>query len=135
MNEFVKDGVNGRLVNVKEFRGRPDGYYWPLSIIDEYSLMECMGTYIANPSNLLVHRAGAFEYAHRNLDWRKNSRELNAWICNQTIRSFANDAQLRAMIPKIRKYDSLKNPLPWEWTGRGMVRILKQLYRRVRNFL
>ena len=37
MNEFVND-TNGKLIKVKKLIARPDGYYWPLSIVNEADL-------------------------------------------------------------------------------------------------
>lgn len=34
MNKFVQDGVNGKLVKVKRFQKRQDGYYWPEAYVD-----------------------------------------------------------------------------------------------------
>ena len=76
MNEFVND-TNGKLIKVKKLIARPDGYYWPLSIVDETDLAEKMKYYIENKKNLDYFSKKARESAENNLNVYKNFSKLN----------------------------------------------------------
>jgi len=77
MNEFVKDGVNGLLVRVKEKRTRKDSYYWPESIVDIGDLTRAMQVYIDDKGLLALHKKQARKSAETRLDWMKNAAELS----------------------------------------------------------
>jgi len=77
MNEFVKDGVNGFLVDVEKFLGREDGYYWPESYCNLESLIEKMQLFVNQDSNFLLEfKKKTLNYAINELDWIKNSENL-----------------------------------------------------------
>ncbi|MFZ2405404.1 MAG: glycosyltransferase family 4 protein [Methylobacter sp.] len=80
MNEFVKNGVNGLLVRVKETRMRKDGYYWPEKIADWKDLAEKMQRYVNDKDLLSRHKRQARETAETKLDWMKNAKELGSEI-------------------------------------------------------
>lgn len=76
MNEFVKDNVNGKLVDVESVHRRSDGYYWPLTVCSEAKLTEAMQWYIQNRSLLPDLKRKARKHAESVLDWNKNAGEL-----------------------------------------------------------
>ncbi|GGA98273.1 glycosyltransferase [Macrococcus hajekii] len=51
MNEVIDERV-GRLVKVKEFTCRADAYYWPLSIVEQDSLISQLQFFVDNRSRL-----------------------------------------------------------------------------------
>lgn len=77
MNEFVVDSYNGRLVKVERFVSRPDGYYWPQSIVSLESLVEALQWYVTNPTLVKEHGENGRYYALKELNWEVNSRSIN----------------------------------------------------------
>lgn len=63
------DEANGRLVKVKKQIAREDGYYWPLSIIDQDSLYQQMDYYINCSMELPALRQQIRERAIKELTW------------------------------------------------------------------
>jgi 1,2-diacylglycerol 3-alpha-glucosyltransferase len=80
MNEFVIDGYNGKLIKVARLKGRPDGYYWPESIVCIDSLHTIMQFYVDNPRYILEHGDNAINYVKEARDWKKNSSELPSLV-------------------------------------------------------
>jgi 1,2-diacylglycerol 3-alpha-glucosyltransferase len=76
MNEFVQDGVNGRLARVSRYIARPDGYYWPESICDCEHLSAIMQEYAGNPKLVSEHQRQSRQQATVSLDWRTNAHNL-----------------------------------------------------------
>jgi 1,2-diacylglycerol 3-alpha-glucosyltransferase len=76
MNEFVSDGVNGRLVKVSRYLARPDAYYWPESVCDVKQLETQMQEYVDKPENVVEHRMQARQKAIANFDWKFNAAHL-----------------------------------------------------------
>jgi len=76
MNEFVKEGINGKLIKIEKFISRDDGYYWPMSIPEKESLAESMNYYIENKNKIDTYKEKAREYAEKNLDWQKNKKQI-----------------------------------------------------------
>ena len=77
MNEFVKDGVNGLLVSVKETRMREDSYYWPEKIACIDDLARKMQVYVDDRDVLAIHKRQCREFAETRLNWMKNASELS----------------------------------------------------------
>lgn len=89
MNEFVKDGYNGKLVTVDKFLGRVDGYYWPESICSIKSISEKINYFSENKELLEKYKSQARNYATSYLNWTLNAKELpcifsNALKCKST---------------------------------------------------
>jgi len=82
MNEFVKHGVNGRLVPVSQLIARSDGYYWPQCFVSQESLFIQMNWYIENLANLASFKKQARDRAEQHLDWSKNAVELGNLLTN-----------------------------------------------------
>jgi len=77
MNEFIIDGYNGFLINVERSIARPDGYYWPESIVSPVHLADLMQRYVDDPLLIDKHKSGSIEFSVNNLSWQRNSCELN----------------------------------------------------------
>ncbi len=105
MNEFVVQGVNGRLVTVEEFRCRADNYYWPMSICSEDELSNAMQWYVDNMERLAEFKKQARLYAEKNLDWKRNSIELSDMIQEVTPLKSMNDDLIKTAID----YENMKN--------------------------
>jgi len=109
MNEFVYNGENGILVDVKEFCSRPDGYYWPESICDENSLENAFKFYVDHPEQVISQGAVARSIAVKKLDWDKNADFIAGWVKNQRkITSYAN-TRLDVLAQKAILYDYSHN--------------------------
>lgn len=76
MNEFIRDGLNGKLIKVEKTQERSDGYYWPESEINTAHLATLMNYYLENINVLEGHKQRALDYASTNLSWQKNSEDL-----------------------------------------------------------
>ena len=72
MNEFGEEPFALRA-KVNKHISREDAYYWPLSIVDEDDLCECMLYFIQNADRLSEMKNAARDYAIQKLDWSKNS--------------------------------------------------------------
>ena len=77
MNEFVKENINGKLVDVVDTYFREDGYFWPQLKIDNNSLITALEYYISEKNNILQFKIAAREYAKANLNWKDRLNEIN----------------------------------------------------------
>lgn len=84
MNEVVNNNV-GYLVDVDYFRSRSDGYYWPLSIIDQHSLIEAMNFYINKRSELNTLKSIARKEALYKWKWSDRKEEIKNIFENTKI--------------------------------------------------
>lgn len=75
MNELV-DSTRGRLVSVKKHISRSDGYYWPLSFVDDKSLLSAMEEYISSPDKVSMQKKAAREFALKYLTITKCQKKL-----------------------------------------------------------
>lgn len=80
MNEFVREGDNGRLVAVEALRRRDDNYYWPEAQCEVASLAAAMQWYVDHQQELPQLRTQARAYAEAQLDWQQNAAPLGAWL-------------------------------------------------------
>jgi len=76
MNEFVSDGINGKLIDVKLQKPRRDGYFWKESEIDVDHLVQLLEFYISNIDSMDRYKDDAYHFAQNNLSWTKNSKGL-----------------------------------------------------------
>ena len=77
MNEFVKENINGKLVDVVDTYFREDGYFWPQLKIDNNSLITALEYYISEKNNILQFKIAARQYAKANLNWKDRLNEIN----------------------------------------------------------
>jgi glycosyltransferase involved in cell wall biosynthesis len=117
MNEFVEEGVNGRLVAVEKYQRRADNYYWPESICSEASLAKAMQHYIDHYDRIDEYRAGARRYAEERLDWKKNSGCL-ADAIGSMPRSDRIDPALRQSIVRYEQSRSTSRLSPHYWLNK-----------------
>lgn len=103
MNEFVQDGYNGKLVKVKEYLGRHDGYYWAESIVDENSLIEAMNFFLLNPEKIDEFKKKARESALKNLNWQNNAKDLSS-ILKRVVKEYKYDCD-KNIVELVKKYE------------------------------
>jgi 1,2-diacylglycerol 3-alpha-glucosyltransferase len=110
MNEFVVNNYNGRLVQVSRFISRPDGYYWPQSIVSLDSLVSAMQWYIINKDKVVEHGSNGRLFALKELTWEANSSELNNTLQiiveSKVSRKIASELLLKSVIIDRRLYPS-----------------------------
>ena len=126
MNEFVRHGENGLLIPVKEYRARPDGYYWPESLCDEEALIDAMRQYMCDPQKVVDHGSRARALAEQELDWERNAADLGAWIARQRRRT----ADFAALSRRCASYDRINSPTPLQQMMLGGY----SLYQFLRSF-
>lgn len=102
MNEVVDDEINGKLVDVEEFHSRSDGYYWPLSLCEEKSLISSMQYYIDNLKYLEKFKKQARDYAVHELNLEERFKTINE-IFEDSINYNFDDKLYKQIIAKERK--------------------------------
>jgi 1,2-diacylglycerol 3-alpha-glucosyltransferase len=100
MNEFVKTGVNGTLVEVEKFVSRSDGYYWPQSICKHDNLVSALQKYVDNPGLIKSQSGNAIEFAKNKLDWSKNRDMLLEIFENCKLKNREVDFSLLTLLKK-----------------------------------
>jgi len=106
MNEFVKQDVNGRLLDVNGTYFREDGYFWPQIKIDYNSLVNALKYYINEKNNILRFKIAAREYAKANLNWEDRLEEIN-YVFNNVVND--NSTKIFNDIKLYEKKNLLKN--------------------------
>ena len=76
LNEIINNEI-GRLVNVDLIRCRKDAYYWPLSIVEETSLISSMQYYIDNHNKINDYKLKARKFAEQELNIRDRFDRVN----------------------------------------------------------
>ena len=102
MNEFVKEGINGKLIEVSAQEKRKDGYYWNESIIDIKSLTKHLNFYCENIKSMEKFKDQSYNYAKTYLNWEVNSKELLK-IVNEVANLPLIDKDL--VVEKIEEYE------------------------------
>ncbi|EWH14544.1 glycosyl transferase [Cellulophaga geojensis KL-A] len=102
MNEFVKKDISGRLVKVDSVEKRSDNYFWSQSIISVDSLKKEMLYYIVNREKIGLFKKKARNYALENLDWVKNTSEINDYILSLKKNKDINKSEI---IKNIKDYE------------------------------
>ena len=108
MNEVIDESV-GRLVKVERNYAREDAYYWPMSVCDKNSLINCMEDYIFNQEILEEQQRNAREKALSEFDWKKHSKELSDIFEKAIIRKVDNN--LFDVITKVKFGRKIKDKL------------------------
>lgn len=99
MNEFIKHGSNGRLVEVERYIARSDGYYWPQAIVSISSLTEQMQWYVDNAALLPQLKTQARNHAENHFDWSKNTDQLcDLFNLNRRTPDLNHDIQVIKLI-------------------------------------
>jgi 1,2-diacylglycerol 3-alpha-glucosyltransferase len=124
MNEFVIDGFNGKLIIVDKLYGRPDGYYWPESIINIDNLTSIMQFYVDNPDQIITHSRNAINYINDYRDWNKNASELPS-----LINKFKKYNLKTGIEKRMFNQDLLDNPSPFQMIIIAFKRMIKSLKR------
>lgn len=122
MNEFVKDGWNGLLIDVESYRGRLDAYYWAESHCDVSSLTSKMQMLIDDPLLVARMKNQSRNYALEQLDWDKNSMLLAE--CMETILYAEPNYDVDDSLKASALYDSYSS-------RRLGVRFDKRVFRKV----
>jgi 1,2-diacylglycerol 3-alpha-glucosyltransferase len=135
MNEFVQHDINGILVDVKEFRGRPDGYYWAESICDEDDLLNAMQLYLGNPDLIITHGKNARNLAERNLSFQKNSEFLSNWISQRYLSKNNCYDNNQFLFKRAMFYDRHRSPTPTQRILIGFKRLLTQVLVMLGHFI
>lgn len=76
MNEVINHDV-GYLVEVEKMYSRSDGYYWPLSICNEESLIHAMKFYVDHQNDLESYRKKARLEAVEKYNWSDRKEEIH----------------------------------------------------------
>lgn len=118
MNEFIRDGANGRLVNVEGFLRRGDDYYWPEARPSVASLTAAMQWYVDHAAELPGLKRAARAYAEEHLDWSRNSKALAEAL--PRLRRVVRGPSHRRLIEEVREYERRANRA----YGRLMIRTL-----------
>jgi len=103
MNEFVIHGQNGWLVEVREFRRRADGYYWPESLCSQAALTEAMQWFVDNVQLLGEYKRRARDYAETHLDWQKNAENLSELLTG--VSPHRDQCQLSELMRTVARYE------------------------------
>jgi len=78
MNEFVIEGINGLLINVTNYLGREDGYYWAESQVDIDHLTYQMQNIVEKGHQFLNElKKSTLDYAQTHLCWENNAKGLD----------------------------------------------------------
>lgn len=76
MNEVINSDV-GYLVEIDYFKSRSDGYYWPLSIIKEDSLIDGMNFFAENINIIKQMKKKARKQALEKWNWKDRKKRVN----------------------------------------------------------
>ncbi len=132
MNEFVKDGVNGKLVKVESQTKRKDGYYWKESVVDIDDLAKQMQFFIDNLEDIETLKDNSYKYAQDKLSWQKNSIQLTDIILevsktDKNVNKCINDEILKYEASRGYWY-YLANTKLYQNTKRKLLNIKKRLF-------
>ena len=122
MNEFVIDGFTGKLIKVDKYNGRPDGYYWPESLVNIDSLCNMMQYYVDSPDQIQIHGTNAIKYINEIRNWDKNASELPSLISNFTKYNLIPGIEKRML-----EQDLIDNPSPIQLLTIAFKRFIKSI--------
>lgn len=104
MNEFIQDGVNGKLVDIEYLYSRSDGYFWPQCKVSTDSLVEQMMYYIKHFSDLRAFQEQARLGAVKDYDWGDRSEMICITLKNVKAKPFD-----KALANRIKQHERKKN--------------------------
>ena len=76
MNEFIRPGITGYLVQVEKYYQRSDGYYWEACDCSVDELQNRMQAMLQQREKIVEMKRNAREYAIEYLNWKKNANQL-----------------------------------------------------------
>lgn len=125
MSEFVTPGETGELTRIHQYLARPDGYYWPESIVDTADLAQQLQSYIDHPEKIAKQSANARNSSLEHFDWRKNSESLST-LLNQVVADPNKSQVLKRLSATVLGYAYMR---------RGhYTPIMQRLIRKLRNY-
>ncbi len=130
MNEFVFNGINGRLAGIDRHVSRNDGYYWPQCDVNEKELCDGMQWYVDRINDIPRFKRDARKYAEEKLDWKKSYPSINAIfskIPKQPIakhQDLANQVNHFEQNRRIIKFSKLMLPF---WWLKNMLNFVKRI--------
>lgn len=107
MTEFIDEKIC-KKVKVKKYISREDGYYWPLSLVDEEDLAEKMNFYIKNYDKIDFYSKNARIYALENLDWKENAKNISKIFKKVEVINNIKEKEIKNYIKK-QKQKELKH--------------------------
>jgi hypothetical protein len=120
MNEFIIEGFTGKLIKVDKYNGRPDGYYWPESLVSIDSLCNLIQYYVDNPDQVLIHGTNAIKYINESRVWDKNASELPS-----RISKFKKYNLIPGIEKQMLEQDLIDNPSPIQMLTIAFKRFIK----------
>ncbi|USK78801.1 glycosyltransferase family 4 protein [Peribacillus frigoritolerans] len=108
MNEFVIDGMNGKLIDIERFFARSDGYYWPQCKVSQESLLNTIKYFEENKHKIDIYKENSRAFAVKELDWQLNSKKILEIL--PTIKLRKKEEWLDT-IKLIKKYEYKRFPL------------------------
>lgn len=99
MNEVISND-NGKLVKVKKMYSRSDGYFWPLSEVDEDSLYDALMYYLDHSDQIKVFSENARNDAVSN--WSLNSRKTQLLNILKSVKKLDNTDLCNKMLSKAK---------------------------------
>lgn len=106
MNEVITTDV-GKLVDVESVTCREDGYYWPLTDVNEESLADAMQFYIQHFQDLNLIQKRCREYAVEQLNWLDRKEVVCNCFTESKIIYHDNDRFERMLVQEKKKKKSL----------------------------
>jgi glycosyltransferase involved in cell wall biosynthesis len=100
MNEFIKDGENGKLVEIEYLYARKDGYFWPQCKVSINSVANQMLYYIRNIDKIKSFQRDARESVVRNYNWADRYIDVCSILRNAEIKPYD-----RKLAEKINHYE------------------------------
>lgn len=91
MNEFIQNGINGRIAEVEYLYARSDGYFWPQCKVSVKSIQEQMIYYLNNIDRIKEFKKEARIYAEQNLNWKDRYMQVCEILKNATIAPYKED--------------------------------------------
>lgn len=129
MDEFVKEGENGSLVPVWQFRGRSDGYFWPEAWLDASDLTACLQRYVNQPSLARQQGHVARELMVSQRNWKSQIFKIYQILTTGSTRVVAKD-RLADLSRKAHYQDRIHEPRVADAT----LLLLRSLIKTCRKF-
>jgi glycosyltransferase involved in cell wall biosynthesis len=123
MNEFVVDGVNGRLLPVDHWDQRR--YYWPDCHVRPEAVRAAMQWYLDHADELPARKQAARRYAEEHFDWARHAAVLGARLAQ--LRPVAVDAALVRAVTRFDRYWQCRDFVHERLQGSGLRPVMSAL--------